>query len=48
MAGVVDRLPSYKKGGDVKKTGPAYLHKGEKVLKAEEKRAHHGHRGKGR
>ena len=26
-------LPKYKKGGKVKKTGPAILHKGEKVLK---------------
>ena len=27
-------MPSYKKGGKVKKTGPAKLHKGEVVLKA--------------
>ena len=27
-------MPSYKKGGKVKKTGPARLHKGEVVLKA--------------
>lgn len=26
------KLPEYKKGGMVKKTGPAKLHKGEKVL----------------
>jgi len=25
-------LPSYKRGGKVKKTGPAKLHKGERVL----------------
>ena len=32
--GAVSTMPSYKKGGKVKKTGPARLHKGEVVLKA--------------
>ena len=32
--GAVNTMPSYKKGGKVKKTGPARLHKGEVVLKA--------------
>lgn len=27
-----DQMDSYKKGGKVKKTGPAYMHKGEGVL----------------
>lgn len=29
-------LPAYKKGGKVKKTGPAKLHKGERVLTAKQ------------
>jgi hypothetical protein len=28
-------MPSYKKGGTVKKTGPALVHKGEKVIPKE-------------
>ena len=27
----VFKMPSYKKGGTVKKTGPALVHKGEKI-----------------
>lgn len=30
--GMNSMLPSYKRGGKVKKTGPARLHKGEQVL----------------
>ena len=33
-------IPSYKKGGTVKKTGPALLHKGEKVLTTGQKKAY--------
>lgn len=33
MAAIVDRSPTYKKGGRVKKTGMAKLHEGEVVLK---------------
>ena len=32
--GAVSTMPSYKKGGKVKKTGPARLHKGEVVIPA--------------
>lgn len=32
------QLPSYKKGGTVKKTGPAIVHKGEKVVPVRTKR----------
>ena len=28
------QLPAYKKGGTVKKTGPALVHKGEKIIPA--------------
>lgn len=28
---VAPKMPSYKKGGTVKKTGPALVHKGEKI-----------------
>lgn len=31
-------LPSYKKGGIVKKTGPAIVHKGERVVPVKKKR----------
>jgi len=27
-------MPAYKKGGTVKKTGPAVVHKGEKIIPA--------------
>ena len=32
------QLPSYKKGGTVKETGPAIVHKGEKVIPYQEKK----------
>lgn len=32
-------IPSYKKGGNVKKTGMAYLHKGERVITKSKSRA---------
>lgn len=33
-----EQVPSYKRGGKVKKTGLAYVHKGEKVIPAKRKR----------
>ncbi len=32
-------IPHYKKGGTVKKTGPAIVHKGEKVIPANKRKA---------
>jgi hypothetical protein len=34
----LSQVPSYKRGGKVKKTGLAYVHKGEKVIPAKRKR----------
>ena len=35
-------MASFKKGGKVKKTGPAYLHKGERVLNTKQARKYKG------
>jgi hypothetical protein len=32
------KLPTFKKGGKVKKTGPAIVHKGEKIIPAKKKK----------
>ena len=36
--GAIPTMSSYKKGGTVKKTGPALLHNGEKVLSVSQKK----------
>ena len=35
---LVNKMPSYKSGGIVKKTGPALVHKGERVIPVKRKK----------